>query len=63
MIDHLPVQIGTHNEDGSRTFSPPGEVCLGCSDPDAGRWVPVNQCPVAMAQVERDGGLVPRWWS
>jgi hypothetical protein len=44
---HVPVQIGTRDEEGHRTFDVPGDVCEGCSDPDAGRWVPVNQCPIA----------------
>jgi hypothetical protein len=50
---HDPVQIGTHHPDGSRTFAPPGDVCSICSDPDAGRWVPVSFCPLAQAQAER----------
>jgi hypothetical protein len=57
--DHYPAQIGTHeiDEDGfeRRTHAPPGEVCAGCSDEDAGRWVPVNQCPQAWAVFEREG--------
>jgi hypothetical protein len=27
----------------------PGEVCLGCSDPQSGIWVPVSFCPQARA--------------
>jgi hypothetical protein len=27
----------------------PAEVCVACSDPVAGRWVPVSFCPAAMA--------------
>lgn len=45
--EHYPAQIGTHHRDGSRTHAPPGEVCAGCSDQQAGRWVPVNECPQA----------------
>jgi hypothetical protein len=25
----------------------PAEVCMTCSDPEAGRWVPVSFCPQA----------------
>lgn len=45
--DHYPAQIDTHDAEGMRTFGPIGEVCAGCSDQDAGRWVPVDQCPTA----------------
>lgn len=51
---HEPVQIGTHDEDGHRSFTPIGEVCRGCSDPDVGRWVPVSQCPTAWATYRRN---------
>lgn len=27
----------------------PGEVCRACSDPEAGRWVPVSFCAQARA--------------
>lgn len=52
--DHYPAQIGTHDEDGSRTHRTPGEVCAGCSDEAAGRWVPVNECPIAWDIYERN---------
>lgn len=32
--------------------SVPAEVCDTCSDPDAGRWVPVSSCDRAMASTE-----------
>lgn len=51
--EHEPMQIGTHHADGSRTHAPPGDVCASCSDPEAGRWVPVSQCPEALAEWER----------
>lgn len=44
---HVPYQIGTHDREGWRTREVPSDVCLGCSDPCAGRWVPVNDCPDA----------------
>lgn len=49
---HVPYQIGTHNREGWRTFQTPGDVCLGCSDPDAGRWVAVSECGTALAIFE-----------
>jgi hypothetical protein len=48
-IPHLPMQIGTRDAEGYRTFSTPGDVCSTCSDEQAGRWVPVTDCPVALA--------------
>jgi hypothetical protein len=53
---HRPAQIGRYDADGHRTFAPPGEVCVGCSNPTGGRWVPVSDCPIALAkwQVEHD---------
>lgn len=47
--DHVPVEIGGYDEDGRRTFAPIGQVCAGCSDSVAGRWVPVSDCPTAWA--------------
>lgn len=44
---HEPMQIGTRDAQGHRTHAPPGDVCGTCSDPDAGRWVPISQCPSA----------------
>lgn len=49
---HVLMQIGTHDAEGWRTFMEPGDVCAACSDPVAGRWVPVSQCPAAMADAE-----------
>jgi hypothetical protein len=51
--EHVPMQIGTHDAEGRRTFAPPGDVCAGCSDPGVGRWVPVSQCPDALSEWER----------
>lgn len=52
--DHVWLQIGTHDQEGYRTHAPPGDVCAACSDPDAGRWVPISQCGQAMADYERN---------
>lgn len=49
---HVPYQIGTHDSEGYRTFQTPGDVCLGCSDLDSGRWVAVSECDVASAVYE-----------
>lgn len=51
---HVPSQIGTHDAEGFRTHMTPGDVCLGCSDPASGRWVPVSQCPQAMAALDTE---------
>lgn len=50
--EHVPTQIGTHDAEGHRTHTIPGDVCLGCSDPASGRWVPISQCPKAMAALD-----------
>jgi hypothetical protein len=50
--NHVLLQIGTRDTEGMRTFEPPGDVCAACSDPTTGRWVPVSQCPPAMADAE-----------
>jgi hypothetical protein len=44
---HVLCQIGTHDADGHRTHQVPGDVCWACSDLDAGRWVPISECPRA----------------
>lgn len=54
---HVPVQIGTHDPEGHRTHTIPGDVCLGCSEPSVGRWVPVSQCPRAMAALDNEDKL------
>ena len=51
-VRHVPIQIGTHDAEGYRTHAVPADVCLGCSDPSAGRWVPVSQCASALAVLE-----------
>jgi hypothetical protein len=38
----------------------PAEVCRGCSDPDAGRWVPASFCPAAAAVMKGHGNGCPR---
>jgi hypothetical protein len=58
---HTPAQIGVHHEDGSRTHAPPGEVCTGCSDPRSGRWVPVNDCPIAYAAWRAEHDRITGW--
>lgn len=52
MTEHVPGTIGDRDREGWRTFQTPGDVCLGCSDPAAGRWVPVTQCETALAIYE-----------
>lgn len=49
---HVPGQIGTHDREGWRTHQIPGDVCLGCSNPRAGHWVPVTECETALAVYE-----------
>lgn len=34
-------------------LSSSAEVCEACSNPGAGRWVPVSFCPEAKAEMER----------
>jgi len=50
--EHYPAQIGTHEPDGTRTHTTPGEVCAACSDILAGYWVPVNDCSISWAIYE-----------
>lgn len=40
------------NRNYEYTFQTPGDVCLGCSDPDAGRWVAASECETALAIFE-----------
>lgn len=58
---HVPYQIGTRDDEGWRTHAIPGDVCLGCSNPCAGRWVPVSQCPAALAKLNADDADFDRW--
>lgn len=44
--EHLPGEITNWNH------APHGDVCMGCSDPHAGRWVPVSRCGLAMTAFE-----------
>lgn len=53
-LRHSPIQIGTHDAEGYRTHAIPGDVCLDCSSPVAGRWVPVSQCPQALATLDAE---------
>lgn len=55
MTEHIPVLIGTHDEQGLRTHSTPGEVCAACSDPELGKWVPASFCPLAAARLDSIG--------
>jgi hypothetical protein len=48
--EHRVGWIGDRDAEGNRTFGGIGEVCLGCSDPVAGRWVPRSFCSVADAE-------------
>jgi hypothetical protein len=59
VTSHIPGQVGTHDAEGWRTHTTPGDVCLGCSDADAGRWVPVSECPTALATYELERS---EWW-
>lgn len=56
---HVWRRIGTHDAEGWRTFQRPGDVCLGCSDPEAGHWVPISECRPAMLDYQRTYPL--RW--
>lgn len=58
---HEPMQIGTRDAEGNRTFAPPGDVCAACSDPETGLWVPVSQCPPALTvwEIEADRYIHP----
>lgn len=49
--DHRPTLVHFGNR-----HSVPAEVCWGCSDEDAGRWVPVTQCTTARAQMAEGPG-------
>lgn len=48
MPEHTWMQIGTLDNEGMRTHSIPGDVCVECSDAKVGRWVPVSQCVSAL---------------
>lgn len=51
---HVPFQVGTHDAEGFRTHEVPADVCAGCSDPASGLWVPVSQCPPALAALDAE---------
>lgn len=59
-VEHVPGQVGTHDAEGFRTHMIPGDVCLGCSDLDAGRWVAVSECPTALRVYERREAEIER---
>lgn len=65
MTTHQPGQIGTHDAEGWRTHQTPGDVCLTCSDAEAGHWVPVSACPEALAVLDAEHAvqLELGWWS
>lgn len=50
--EHYPVDL----QDDLR-WATQGEVCWGCSDPEAGSWVPVSFCPQALAADDAYGGV------
>lgn len=49
--DHRPTLVHFGNR-----HSAPAEVCWGCSDEDAGRWVPVTQCTTARSKMTEGPG-------
>lgn len=52
---HIPYDITPkYDDEGWRTHMPPAHVCLGCSDPWERRWVPIGQCPEALAMLETE---------
>lgn len=53
---HLPGEIGNTNPDGTpmSRHAPPGDVCMGCSDPHVGRWVPLSQCMIRARSVNAE---------
>lgn len=61
MSAHTWMEIGTLDNEGMRTHAIPGDVCVGCSDADVGRWVPVSQCPRALMQWEADHAEIATW--
>lgn len=56
MGPHGSTQIGTRDDTGRRTNQTPGDVCVECSDPETGRWVPVSFCQLQPAV---DGNIDP----
>jgi hypothetical protein len=52
-MTHRAVQIGTHDSEGRRTFSTPGDVCDTCSDFERGLLVPVTECPKSLTDYYR----------
>jgi len=52
--DHTPGQIGQYDKDGYRTFTMPGDICLGCSDSETGVWVSVLDCAAALAIYDQE---------
>lgn len=54
MTPHQWMQIGTTDSEGFRTHTTPGDVCVECSAPSIGKWVPVSQCKAAMITWEQD---------
>lgn len=48
MTEHKPTLV-RFTEHGT-----PGEVCMACSNPDQGLWVPVTECGEAAAVLPDD---------
>lgn len=49
---HEPAVIDFERARTGLGGSTPGEVCLACSDPARGRWVPASFCPQARALMD-----------
>lgn len=54
MAAHTPEVIDFERAHSGLRGTTPGEVCLACSDPEAGRWVPASFCPQARAVMEAE---------
>lgn len=60
---HIPYDVTPkYDSEGWRTHMPPGHVCLGCSDPWEGRWVPIGQCPEALVMLETEEAATGEDW-
>lgn len=57
---HVPEVIDFERSRTGLRGSAPGEVCLACSDPEAGRWVPASFCPQASAVMKSTTGKAHR---
>lgn len=61
-MNHTYGEIGTRDEEGRRTFGAPGDVCMGCSVPERGLWVPVSFCAAALDDYYRHTPWADREW-